>query len=200
MSPDEARALLGEYVFAGSTPLAYSLKGLLEGDALEAQERAETHAELHKLASTEVVEAFDLLAEENERRWLLERKRARRAVKKYGPRVAAEVAEASSAQAVFAVMDETAKSPAGVVVASPRESRPRPRPRRASSRTSADDDGLADLPSRRCPRCGGALRPLLPSPHWRCDPCAGATWERLVAHEFERVLAEAERIVREATA
>jgi hypothetical protein len=198
MSPDKARALLGEYVFAGSTTLAYSLKGLLEGDALEAQEHAETRAELQNLASAEVVDAFDLLAEENGRRWLLERKRARRAVKKYGPRVAAEAAEASSAQAVFAVMDETAKTPAGVVVASPRESRPRPR--RASSRTSADDDGLADLPSRRCSRCGGALRPLLPSPHWRCDPCAGATWERLVAHEFEHVLDEAERIVREATA
>jgi hypothetical protein len=79
--------------------------------------------------------------------------------------------------------------------------RPRERRRRAGARASpsADDDGLADL-HRRCPRCGRVARPLLPSALWRCDYCAAAIWEQMVAHELRRVLAEADEITREAAA
>lgn len=97
---------------------------------------------------------------------------------------------------------------------SPSCARPRPRPsiggghhpgrgpsrerrRHVGTRASpaSADDGLADL-HRRCPRCGGALRPLLPSPHWRCERCAERIWEQMVQHELARVLAEADRITR----
>jgi hypothetical protein len=82
------------------------------------------------------------------------------------------------------------------VVAEHRSPRPRGRRRRAGARASpSDDDGLADL-HRRCPRCGGAARPLLPSALWRCDYCAAAIWEQMVAHELRRVLAEADEITR----
>jgi hypothetical protein len=33
---------------------------------------------------------------------------------------------------------------------------------------------------------------------WTCDYCLAASWERLVEHEFERVLAEAEQITKDA--
>lgn len=72
--------------------------------------------------------------------------------------------------------------------------RPRARSSSSASRDGPDDD-LADL-QRRCPRCGGALRALLPGPHWRCDRCADALWEAMVEHDLERVLDEAERITR----
>lgn len=80
---------------------------------------------------------------------------------------------------------------------SPGHVRPRARQSRGRRRgppRPSDDPDLADL-RRRCPRCGGVLRALLPSPHWTCDPCAEAIWEQMVRHELERVLGEAYRIL-----
>ena len=85
----------------------------------------------------------------------------------------------------------------------PRESRPRAsrssRSRGSPSRSSSDDPDLADL-LRRCPRCGSLARPLLPSALWTCDRCADALLEQAVQHNLERVFAEADRILRGASA
>jgi hypothetical protein len=202
--PDEARRLLGECVFVGSRDLAYSLNGLASGDALDPDEHAETQAELELLvadgkAPVELLQAFRIAASDNRRRYERQLRHFRREVAKRGARAVGTAAEDSFGDgATFGAFVEACEElerrsprPEGALYTRARESRPRSRRSRASS--SSDDDGLADLP-RRCPDCGGATRPLLPSPQWRCDPCAEALWERMVDHEVQRVLAEAEQI------
>jgi hypothetical protein len=94
------------------------------------------------------------------------------------------------------------RPPAGRVKARARAA-PRSRPRRVggSSRDRprpqlSDDDELAGR--RRCPRCGSVARPIPGSALATCDFCAEAIWERMVEHELAPVLAEADRITREA--
>jgi hypothetical protein len=81
-------------------------------------------------------------------------------------------------------------------------SRAAPRPRSTGSARGRDrprkpDDDLDALPPR-CPRCGRLAVPVPGSALWSCDYCLAASRERLVAHEFERVLAEAERTTKDA--
>jgi hypothetical protein len=150
------------------------------------------------------VEAFHVLAKDLEQRQAAELAESIRAIAADGVRAAGEAAQDRGALAVFAFDDAVDIHEASIAKADaprtdPRSRERRPRSRRtgggSSSRASPDDD-LADLP-RRCPRCGGATRPLLPSPHWRCDPCADALWQMLFEHELERVVDEAERITGE---
>jgi hypothetical protein len=80
--------------------------------------------------------------------------------------------------------------------------RARAAPRRTGSRSrdrprQPDDDDVSDG-RPRCPRCGAAAHPVPGSALWTCDDCAEAIWEQMVEHELTRVLAEADRITREA--
>jgi hypothetical protein len=87
------------------------------------------------------------------------------------------------------------------------KARARAAPRRSSGTTAArncdrprkPDDDVEDA-QRRCPRCGGVAQPIPGSGLWTCDDCLRDNWERMVAHELGRVIAEVDAITREAAA
>lgn len=217
MSPDEAREFVGELAFVGSSVLAYSLNDLAEGNALAGDEYDETETELVQLvaegkALVELLQAFRLAARDNRARAIRDKARLRDAIATHGLYAVGEAAEDDpvlfgSFMDVEHELAAPGYTPAPVVFAftpplmirGPRQRASRSRRVRARSRSgSGDDDGPADL-HRRCPRCGGAARALLPSALWRCDACAERVWEEMVEHEAARVLSEAERITGEAS-
>jgi hypothetical protein len=212
MSPDQARELLAD-VFAAlwkpgtKAALLYDVADVREGSALslwhycqsaQALERLELEGEVPPGSA----EAFQIVNKDNRQAYKYEKvglheEIARDGVEAVGTAREQEGWSVAGFDAFMDVSEEYVRRTTGFV-------RPRARgagapARRARGSRASPDDDLADLP-KRCPRCGGALRPLLPSPHWRCDPCADALWRAMLDHEVERVLAEAEQITRKASA
>lgn len=212
MSPDEAYRLLLD-VF-GDRIWAWQLQDLLEGNVLEDEEIAVISGAVERRwiegeAPAEAVQAPQIVNEENRRRYEHNKAEFHREIARCGSDAVADAAqEMFTDSGVFNAFDDACDEfkhdlrnvvlgPTRVLVRNSRARESRPRSRRRSS-SSSDDDDLADL-HRRCPRCGGAARPVPHSALWTCDHCADTIWEQIVQHELERVLAEAERITRSAT-
>ena len=216
MSPDQALGVLAD--FRSAMPmddLWVIVNDLVEENVLTVEEVREADRMLGHLvvegeASPEVVEAFHITVEDIRRRVEEAEARTRPEVAKHGARAVGATVDDTNWIAFSAYMNVCEElnqpgkvAPVGdVLIRNPRarESRPRSRSTRGggSSSGSRDDDDphLADVP-RACPRCGCVPRSLAPrSALWTCDFCADVIWEQLVQHDLERVLAEAESILR----
>lgn len=167
MSPQVARQLVGEFAFAGSCELAYSLNALADGHAVDGDEYDETETELVQLvaegrAPVELLQAFRLATRDGRAHAARERARLRGEIAEYGLHAVGEATQDDpilmdafmDVEAEFAAPVIGSQFVAPIVILAARQRRSRSRRVRARSRPgSGGDDDPADL-RPRCPRCG----------------------------------------------